>query len=325
MDSFVLQNIRYKLQKRIRRLNSAKYDIFQYQLKQLFNFFKKNPIFQGVFDKLEAKYPKTLKEIEILFSKDSDDSLAFDDEEEMAAASYFVLRKCALLEDSMGIFHLSRRYGHASKYDESLDTFRDVFLDPFYEYIDEQLDDVGTIISLLIKFKQKCEWFQKDHLFSLWEKETQRGERKLTFELYEYLHDQGLNFSIEPRSVSGIADLVSLQIWGEPLIADAKIFSPEKSKGKDYLIKAFNQIYTYTRDYNQAFGYLIIFKTCEEDIKFLLPQNETLIPSVMFNNKTIFFLVIDIYPYEESASKRGTLKTYELTEDELFQKKAESL
>lgn len=323
MDSFVLQNIRYKLQKRVRRLNSASYHVFNNYLKQFFLFLGKNKIFEGITDKLEAKYPKISEKCAVYFDKTNEEIVDFDNEEESAAASFFILKKCASLTEDE-VLTIGFRYDHNSEYEKCLDIFRDIFLDPFYEYIDEQLDDAGLIISLLFKFKQKCEWFNGERLFNAWSNATQTGEKTLAFSLYEYLHDQGLNFHIEPKSASGVADLVSLQISGEPLIADAKIFSPEKGKGKDYLIKAFNQIYTYTRDYNEPFGYLIIFKTCEEDIKFLTSRNETLIPSVTFNNKTIFFLVIDIFQYMHSASKRGTLKTFEVTEAELFQIKAEA-
>jgi hypothetical protein len=107
--------------------------------------------------------------------------------------------------------------------------------------------------------------------------------------LYEHLHDQGLEFSIEPASASGEADLVSAQNSDDPLIADAKIFDTNKSKGKGYLVKAFQQIYRYTVDYTKPFGYLIIFKTCEEDLRLALTNSEQLTPSVTYNNKTIFF------------------------------------
>ena len=82
----------------------------------------------------------------------------------------------------------------------------------------------------------------------------------------------------------------------DPLIADVKIFCPDKSKNKSYIIQGFRQIYQYTLDYNEPFGYLIIFKTSDRDIKFSLQDSTQKTPLINYNNKTIFFFVIDIFP-----------------------------
>jgi len=161
-------------------------------------------------------------------------------------------------------------------------------------------------------------------LYKTWSDDTARGEKRLARNLYEYLHDQGLEFSIEPASASGEADLVSSQNSNEPLIADAKIFDTGRGKGKAYLVKAFQQVYRYTVDYTQPFGYLIIFKTCADDLKLALTNSEQKTPSAVYNNKTIFFLVIDIFPYEMPASQRPALRAIEITEAELVADIADS-
>lgn len=99
-------------------------------------------------------------------------------------------------------------------------------------------------------------------------------------------------------------------------LADAKIFSDTTPKA--YIAKAFHQVYQYTLDYNQPFGYLVIFKTCEDDLKFPMAGQEQSVPFLVQNNKTIFFVVIDICKHEATASKRGILKTIEITEADLI-------
>ncbi|HZE87024.1 MAG TPA: hypothetical protein VE090_02340 [Methylomirabilota bacterium] len=192
-----------------------------------------------------------------------------------------------------------------------------MFLEPLYDYIDEHIDDQRAILALLRRYKHKCEWFHRDRLFSLWQSDTAKGEKRLAQDMYDFLHDQGLDFIIEPASISGEADLVAAQNSPDPLIADAKIFCPEKGKDTGYIIKGFNQVHTYTLDYNEPFGYLIIFKTCDENIKFSVPNATQSVPFVIHNGKTIFIITIDIFPHEKSASQRGPLKTYEITEDAL--------
>ena len=175
--------------------------------------------------------------------------------------------------------------------------------------MDEQLEDQRVILALLRRYKHKCEWFQREHLFDLWESNTQKGEKNLSMHLYEWLYDQGLDFVIEPSSASGEADLIAAQQSKNPLVADVKIFNPDKGRGIQYIAQGFNQIYLYTQDYNEAFGYLIIFNTSGKDLKFAVANQTQGIPSVTHNNKTLFILTIDIFPHEASASKRGLLET----------------
>jgi hypothetical protein len=117
---------------------------------------------------------------------------------------------------------------------------------------------------------------------------------------------------------SGEADLVAAQTEEEPLIADAKIFNPEKGKGRSYLADRFHQVYTYTQDHNQPIGYLVIFNVTEDKLNFALSDVAQSTPYVTHNGKTIFFLEVDIYSYERSASQHGKLNTHEITKDYLI-------
>jgi len=315
LDKEYVQHLRYKLQRRVRRLNSVEHPLFHAGLAHVWQWIVSQPVFAGILDDLAKKYPAADAEGEQV---KTGTPLIGGNELEHAALARAVLKLCAddttirALEQNIGA-----RYPSASN--KPLDVFKDIFVEPLYEYLDEQLDDQRAILALLRKYKQKCEWFQRETLFTAWSGDTARGEKHLAMHLYEYLHDQGLEFSIEPTSASGKADLVAAQSSDDPLIADAKIFDPGKSKGKDYLVKAFRQIYTYTVDYTQPFGYLIIFKTCEEDLKLALTNSEQFTPSVTYNNKTIFFLVIDIFGHEHPASKRPGIKAVEITEADLIE------
>ena len=166
---------------------------------------------------------------------------------------------------------------------------RTVFLEPFYEYLDEHIDDQQAILYFLRQYKHRCEWFQAERLRRAIEEDTQKGEKSLAFDLYEFLHQQGIDFHIEPYSASGIADFVTDQVGEDRVVADAKVFWPEKGKGKSYLIAAFHQAYTYSRDYNEPASFLVIFKMCKEDVNFLVPASQTMFPCLTLNNKTIFF------------------------------------
>jgi hypothetical protein len=122
---------------------------------------------------------------------------------------------------------------------------------------------------------------------------TKKGEQVLAFELYEYLHDQGVQFHIEPKPVSGRIDLISSQIGKDRLVADVKVFDPKSGHDCGYVIKGFRQVYDYARDFNEPFGYLVIFKLCENDLSIASTNQESTVPFFIHNTKSIFFLVID--------------------------------
>ncbi|MBA7490520.1 hypothetical protein ES702_01058 [subsurface metagenome] len=315
MNAEYIQNLRYKLQKRVRRLNSTEYQVFHFSLKQFWGFLKNHPIFVGILEDLERRSPSSEADAEKIIIESQ--GRVADNELENAAISYFVVKKCVESDNPMVEVNVGFTY-HEGKHNDSLEYFKSLFLEPLYEYLDEQLDDQGATLALLRRYKHKCEWFQRKHLFNLWKDDTTRGEKHLALHLYEYLHDQGLDFMIEPSSISGEVDLIAAQKSDDPLIADAKIFNPEKGKGSEYIAKGFNQVYLYTLDYNEPFGYLIIYKTSGEDLRFALANQAQSTPFVVHNNKTIFMVTIDIFPYESSASKRGPLKTLEITEEDLI-------
>ncbi len=315
MDELYIQNLRYKLQKRVRKLNSTGFEVFHNLLKQFWGFLTNYEIFVGILDDLEHRCQTAKEDADKIV--DDQESLLGENELESAAISYFVIKKC-VESDNLHIEHtIGRRYGVGTRqHDEALEYFKDIFLETLYEYIDEHLDDQRAILALLRRYKQKCEWFQRDKLLKIWENDTRRGEKNLALHLYEYLHDQGLQLMIEPWSISGEVDLIAAQDTDDPLIADAKVFTAEK--GKSDVARWFNQIYIYTCDYNKPFGYLIIFKTCERDLRLALTNQTQPTPFAIYNNKTVFLLTIDICLHGESASKRDVLKTIEITEDDLF-------
>ncbi len=241
----------------------------------------------------------------------SDTFRIYDTEYENAAACYFMLQKLVTLGDQEIINHPLTIYA-------DINQFKLTFLTTLHEFIDEQLSDKRVTLALLNRYKHKCEWFQRKNLFDLWISNSKTGEKLLASHLYEFLYEQGLDFTIEPYSISGEVDLIFDQIGDERLIADAKIFDGD-SRGKRYISKGFRQVYQYLLDYNQPSGYLIIYNVCEKDLRFSLPYQLQFTPFTVHNHKTIFFVVVDLFSHNLSASKRGNLTSVEISEDDLIQ------
>lgn len=327
MNSQYIQNIRYKLQKRVRKLNSCDISLFDNYLRQFSNFLNERPLLKGILDDLILHYP--VDKIDEEYNLPKIEKKYLDNEFFCASLANRCIEFC--LENIEGNSSKAGLIGQIVSEDypinfqgdnfvAGVETFRKVFIESLYDYIDEQLDDQRMILSLLRRYKHRCEWFESYNLISLLTDENSRKwEKSLTDDLYKYLHDQGIDFTIEPYSVSGEVDLLAEQNKEDSLVADAKIFNPSKQKDKSYLIKGFNQLYIYTQNYNEPFGYLIIFKTCEEGLKFDLSNNTQNTPFLIHNGKTIFFITIDIFQYEKPASQRGKLKTHSISEQELIE------
>ncbi|MCX6844452.1 MAG: hypothetical protein NTX53_19495 [candidate division WOR-3 bacterium] len=313
MQTELVQSLRYKLQKRIRRLNTATPNLLHLFLQQFWGFLEAQPLLSGVAGDLARRHPLIEGEAEKVLKRKG---LAFPREEESAALGYFVLKKCAQSDDDRAAREAGIAYG-GGHLEDWLQNFRVMFLEPFSEYLDEQLDDQRLLLSLLVRYKHKCEWFRSEELLRMATADSGRAERNLAEHMYEYLYDQGLDFSVEPRSASGKPDLVSAQTGDRRLVADTKVFG--EGTAKTYLASAFNQVYTYARDYNEPFGYIVLFNTSGRDVKFVLDAQEQSVSFHCHNGKTIFIMTIDVSRYAKTASKRGPLASLEVTAQDLVQ------
>jgi len=321
MDPQVVQNLRCKLQKRIRRLNSTEGNLFIPALRQFFLFVDSNPTYYGITQLLMTRFPDLSNAVEGIFRGES---LCGESEEEAAAIGYSVLHRLADEASPAGsMFVLGQSLARNAPHKGRLDVIRDAFLEPFYEYVDEQLDDQRVILGLLLRYKHRCEWFHRSRLWDYVHSSSQQAEKLLTLDLFSYLHDQGIDFSIEPSSPSGEIDLIANQGSKDPLLAEAKVFDADM-RGKAHVRKGFHQIYTYTQQYNEPSGYLVIFKATDRDLRFSLSASSRDVPTVTYNNKTLFLLTIDISRYDKPVSKRNPLRAIEITEEELAETLADT-
>lgn len=325
MDSNLVQHYRYKLQRRVRKLNAAKLETFHFSLHRFWDWLNEQELFLAILEQASSLHDNAEEDAKKIISGNPPQLLT---ESMEVAIAYWVIKSCVECQSYETEMHLTQMCRQNSReYKDACEYFNDIFVEPLYEFLDEQLDDQRAILALLRRYKQSSEWFNRKYLMAIYEEEKERAktesknsraEKRLALNLYEYLHNQGLMFSIEPSSISGEADLVAAQESADPVIADVKIFDPDASKNKAYLISGFQQVYQYTLDYNEPFGYLVIFKTCESGLAISSSNQEQSTSFVTLNGKTIFFVIVDLYPHEKSASQRGKLKTYALTENELF-------
>lgn len=314
MDPQFLQTLRYRLQRRIRRLNGIDWQHFAPALKQTWPFIRKSELFMAMLEPV-LRYRSGLDESaqKVL----SGQPVTGDTELENVGIAFHVLDLVATSGNAENLItDIGFQCGQVDDSSDAVGAFRDLFLEPLYEYLDEQLDTQRAVCALLVKYKHRTEWFARSEMQALLQ-DSGRGEKRLAADLYRYLYDQGLDFHIEPSSASGETDLLAQQTGEQRLVLDAKVFNPEDSKGKSYLVSAFNQIYTYARDYNESAGYLAIYQTVPVEPRFTFASSDCVFPYLEHNGKVIYFVVIDICDYPTSASKRGQAKVVQVTREDL--------
>lgn len=294
----VVQDLRYKLQKRVTRILGTDPEGFTAELIRFWDYFDGNSTLTSIAKELARQFPAIGAEIDQM----SNNSTIYGaTEAENAAIGYEILRRCAKLEGQGFTFMNYVRFGGSLR--ETLDDCRTAYLEPFYEYVDEHLQDRNLVLDHLIRFKHLAEWFRRDELWEAYSKDSRLGEKRLAFKVYEYLYEQGISFSIEPTSASGEADMVGIQDKKNPLVAEVKIFDPSGGRGPSYIAKGFHQVHRYLQDFNKTVGYLVVFKLVDRNIR--LEGAEGDFPWVQIGHKTIFMVDIDIYPHVEPASRRG--------------------
>ncbi|HZZ79739.1 MAG TPA: hypothetical protein VFE62_14565, partial [Gemmataceae bacterium] len=242
--------IRAKLETWLNRLSEAGYPEFHYLVIQFWTFLGDNPVLDSLCERLQqhpapAGHMTWDGALTPLFIRNfSAELLYFDTEQDHCAFCYHVVRHCIAEthadhhQDKLQIeSEFARRYyANPSLANQSwmYGYFVKNIVRPLIIYLEEALDSNKSVLAILQRYKHKCEWFQRQALHDLWSHADSKGEWVLKLHLYEYLHDNGVQFIIDPYSPLGQADLVSVpdlvstQEGSERLIADGKLIRPGK-------------------------------------------------------------------------------------------------
>ena len=76
---------------------------------------------------------------------------------------------------------------------------------------------------------------------------------------------------------------------------------------KDTAVTDFGSDHGERLQYNEPFGYLLIYKISDKNLRFSL-RLSSIIPMVIHNHKTIFLITIDLYPHDKPVSQRAPIK-----------------
>lgn len=300
-----IKNLRLKLQKRFGYLKVADSDSLLPELARFFAFVDSEPLLSSATLEIASSYPDIPREIQAALGPvQSAHGLGItgSTHPENATIGLIACRN-VLASDHSRLPFMAYVGPHRKTFNEAVQLFVERYVRPYYEELDERIDSGDAVLGELIHAKHLIEWFRRVEFYGAYAGNTQRGEKQLGLKLYEILFQRGLEFSIEPTSASGEADMVASQQSAHPLVADVKVFDPERSKNSGYIQKGLRQVHTYTQDYNVALGYLVIFTPTAKRLTLELSA-ENGIQMWQMNGKTVFLVQVDIFPHEQTASQR---------------------
>ncbi|MEX2411080.1 MAG: hypothetical protein WD607_06850 [Candidatus Paceibacterota bacterium] len=336
MDQELIQRSRYVLRSRIRRLQTCPDSILHSNFKQFYNWVNNHPLFSSLIMKLEEREDNFIIQIKTI-AKEAPGKSRYDPGKcspstliEHTSMCYQIIKSLSQVNDDIENQHykfLIKCYaGFATgkdyfKLDEALEVIRDLIIDSLYEYLDEEIDFRNSIYLLLLKYKQRSEWFKRNRLskYASDGLENLDGEKALAFNLQEYVLDQGVEFFVEPTSSSGIADLILRDSHGQYLIIDAK-FIKEGSRKSNIIKKladGFHQVYRYCEDYNEDAGYLVTFNQAESKISLDLDELHGF-NYLKFGGKVIYHIFVNL-AFLPSASKSGKAEEVIIGKQELIE------
>jgi hypothetical protein len=230
--------------------------------------------------------------------------------------------KASAISQMIKTISLTISGNESERTDEAYENLREVVFKGLYEYLDEQLDARNALLGLLLKYKHRSEWFRKYRLRDIatngLEYKKDGGERALAIDLYEYVFDQGVDFSIEPKSASGEADLIGRDSEGRHIVIDAKYISPSDtpSEIKKKLSVGFHQVARYCEDHNESYGYLVPYINHRKSLRLPLEETDGF-RYLTVKGKIIYYIPVDIGDHP-SASQSGPADEIDISKDELL-------
>jgi hypothetical protein len=220
MNEDQLSRLRNRLDRWRERLLTAETAFFVPKLRRLWHFLLNEPLLSPILEDLarnqtaaatadhafahanldEASYIKGLgylhERINELITSDS-----------LAAFTYNLL--LGAFRKHWDLWKVNHRtwVGYKGSTVGGYEVFKAEVLVPFFDYLDDRLDEQQALLGLLVRYKHRSEWFNRQALLTTAQNEEARKgidkkraevEKVLKEDLYRYPHDQGIDFTIEP-------------------------------------------------------------------------------------------------------------------------------
>jgi hypothetical protein len=311
-------NLRTSLQEWKNRLYKAPYEQLGHQLKYCIGNIESSKILNGFLTEAILKYPYSEEQLKnIVDAREyGRPDMAFENEIQHASYCYQMLKHFIKICNSYNLHQFTIFIGR--DFEDTKKSMIEEYITPIFYYFHDKLDRSNSVVYLLEKYKRRTEWFTFNPLLEKYLNATKNYEQIFEDDLRLFLFDQGIDYPFStPKSTSGRGDIIGAIDTEDPIVIEIKIFDREKGYGKNRITEGFSQIIKYANDYHKDTGYLVIFNVDKAELDFVLTEKNNIFPPmVVFNNKTYFLIVINLYN-GISASKIGATEVISINQNEL--------
>jgi hypothetical protein len=180
-----------------------------------------------------------------------------------------------------------------SSHFEDLDRiFVEAFVDPVVNFVEDRLEEGGSILALLLRYQRRVEWFDDARLYAK-AKKGDHGGSLLDTDLRRYLLDSGVDYPFSHSS--GRID----PLRGEeppPLALETRVFDPVAGLEQAHIHEGFERAVALAQEHGRPAGYLVVFGLARERLVFETSSPRGQVPAVRAEGKRIFLISIHVNP-----------------------------
>lgn len=214
----------------------------------------------------------------------------------------------------IGRLYEPRGHGEASDA-QALSNFVRVFVAPILSYLGYERNTDDLVRATLLRYKQRCEWFERDRLMEIAKAKDARNklnlmEKRLKADLYRYLFDSGMDFAVEPSTPARSAkpDLVSAKLpSGRKLVLEVKVYDGGGSSTD--ISRGIKQAMSYADELGEPVGYCLVYNVAPRaTLEIANAQQDGEFYIVNLGNKQVRLIMINLSGLITSASARGKIR-----------------
>ncbi|HZQ15527.1 MAG TPA: hypothetical protein VFA82_02020 [Gaiellaceae bacterium] len=181
-----------------------------------------------------------------------------------------------------------------SSHFEDLDRiFVEAFVDPVVNFVEDRLEEGGSILALLLRYQRRVEWFDDARLHAIAKKDPTLAAARLDADLRRYLLDSGVDYPFS-RPSTRIDPLVGRE--PPPLALETRIFDPAAGADRAQLRDGFERAVALAQEHGRPAGYLVVFALARARLVFETSSPRGQVPAVRADGKRIFLISIHVNP-----------------------------
>lgn len=181
----------------------------------------------------------------------------------------------------------------ASHFEDLDRIFVEAFVDPVVNFVEDRLEEGGSILALLLRYVRRVEWFDQARLYSAAKRDPASGASVLDADLRRFLLESGVDY---PFSQSSSRADPLRDDEAKPLALETRLFDPVAGADQAHVRAGFEQAVSLAREHGRPAGYLVVFGLAGERLAFETSSPRGQVPAVRVEGRRIFVLSVQVNP-----------------------------